>query len=117
MAAHLVQVLTGTLPLGNQSGPQLAFEVLKGVRPSKPVNVLELGLSNEVWELLEDSWKAEYKLRPPVENVLGRVKSSASVCSILPPVGNAAQQHGDPDSGFFKFGGPLSDSRLSEWSS
>ena len=86
------------------------------MRPSKPANAQELGLSNEVWELLEDCWETDSKLRPPVENVSGRVKSAASLCSTLPPVGNAAQQPRDPDSGPFKFGGSLS-SYLSEWSS
>ena len=67
-----------------------------------------LGLFNEIWELLEDCWETGRELRPPVEDVLSRVKLAASTCSTLPPVGNTTQRHRDPGSDYSKFGGSLS---------
>ena len=67
-----------------------------------------LGLSDEVWELLEDCWETGRELRPPVEEVLSRVKLAASTCGTLPPVGNTTQRHRDPGSDHSKFGRSLS---------
>jgi hypothetical protein len=103
-----VQVLTGTLPFGKQTGSEVVFKVLVGTRPQKPANALGLGLSDKVWKLLEDCWQADRKLRPSVKDVQGRVKSAASACGILSSVGDIAQRHEDPDSDFTKFGAPLS---------
>lgn len=99
-----VQVLTGTLPFGKQTGSEVVFKVLGGVRPSKPQNARDLGLSDELWKLLEDCWKTEREHRPPVKDVLIRVKSAASTCGILSPVGGVVQQHEEPDLDFSEFG-------------
>ena len=97
-------MLTGTLPFGKQTGPEVVFKVLDGVRPSKPTDALKLGLSDEVWKLLEDCWQTERQRRPPVKDVLARVKSAASTCGTLLPVGGVAQRQEEPDSTFTKFG-------------
>jgi hypothetical protein len=97
-------VLTGTLPFGEQTGPEVVAQVLEGARPSKPMNALDLGLSDVVWKLLEDCWQKEPHLRPPVEDFLSRVKSAASVCGTLSPVGGFPQRNEDPDSDLMKFG-------------
>lgn len=101
MAIAVYQVLTGTLPFGKQT--EVVFKVLKGVRPSKPTNAMELGLCDKVWKLLEDCWQAKRELRPLVKNVLGCIKSAASACGILSPVGGVTQRQEDLDSGFNKF--------------
>ncbi|KAF9781244.1 hypothetical protein BJ322DRAFT_1111962 [Thelephora terrestris] len=103
MAMTIYQVLTGTLPFGKRTGPEVMFQLLGGVRPSKPKNALELGLSDEVWKLLEDCWQTDRQLRPPVNDVLGHVRSAASACGTLPPVGGVARRDRDPASDFAKF--------------
>ncbi|KAF9781293.1 kinase-like domain-containing protein [Thelephora terrestris] len=103
MAMTTYQVLTGTLPFGEQTGPEVVAQVLEGARPSKPMNALDLGLSDVVWKLLEDCWQKEPHLRPPVEDFLSRVKSAASVCGTLSPVGGFPQRNEDPDSDLMKF--------------
>jgi len=90
------------------SGPEVVFKVLVGERPSKPANALELGLSDEVWKLLEDCWKTDRFSRPSVRDVSDRVKRAASVCGILSSVRDAPQQYEDSDSDFGEFGGLLS---------
>ena len=101
------QVLVGTAPFGKLSGSEVVFKVLGGERPSKPANAPELGLSDEVWRLLEDCWRTERTLRPSIKDVLGRVRMGASVCGILSPVGGVTQRYEDPDSDFAKFGKSL----------
>jgi len=83
------------------------FGVLEGETPLKPVNALEIGLSDEVWKLLEDCWQTERTLRPSVKNVLGRVTAAASICGTLPRVWGVPQQYEDPDSDSAKFGRSL----------
>ena len=90
------------------SGSEVFFKVLGGERPSKPANALELGLSDEVWKLLEDCWQTDRISRPSVRDVSDRVKGAASVCGILSSVGVAPQRYEDPDSDFGEFGRSLS---------
>lgn len=99
-----VQVLTGTIPFGKQTGPEVVIKVLSGTRPPKPTNALSLGFSDDVWKLLEDSWPTDRGRRPPVKEVLARIKSAASACRILSPVGGVIQRYEEPDSDFTKFG-------------
>jgi len=104
------QVLTGTPPFGKLPMPEVVSKVLEGERPTKPANALELGLSDEVWKLLEDCWQTQRELRPSVKDVLDRVKGAASVCGTLPPVESVPERYEDPESDFSKFGRSLSHS-------
>ena len=92
-------------PFGKLSGSEVVFKVLAKGRPSKPANALEIGLSDNVWKLLEDSWQTERTLRPPIIEVLDRVRAAAAVCGTLSPVGDFAPQgYEAPQSTFYKFG-------------
>ena len=86
------------LPFGKNAGWEMVLKVLAGTRPSKPENAPQLGLSDKVWELLEDCWQTERGLRPSVKIVLHRVKSAARVCGTLPSVKDAAHRQEDHDS-------------------
>lgn len=103
-----VQVLTGKTPFSERTGHEATFQVLKGVRPTKPTNASNLGLSDIVWELLEGCWQTDRQRRPSVRDVLSRVKSAALACGVLPAVGGVVQRRDDQDSLFTKFGMPLS---------
>ena len=78
---------------------------MEGEKPTKPTNALELGLSDEVWSLLEGCWQADRTLRPSIEDVSGRINAAASVRGMLSPVGSVPLRHEDPDSEFNKFDG------------
>ena len=97
-------MLTGTTPFGKQTGPEVVIKVVRGVRPSKPANARDIGLSDQVWELLEGCWEEERSLRPPVRDVLARLNLAASARRILPRVGAVVQGYVDVHSGFNKFG-------------
>ena len=91
---------------------EVVTKVLEGERPQRPANALELGLSDDVWKLLEECWQTQRALRPSVKDVLGRVKAAASACSTLPPVGGIPKPYEDPESDLSKFG-----MSLHHWSS
>jgi hypothetical protein len=93
-------VLTGTLPFGKLLESEIVFKVLGGEKPSRPANAPELGLSDQVWGLLEKCWRIQSRCRPPVKYVLGHIKAAASVCGTLPPVGGVPQRYEVPESGF-----------------
>ena len=85
----------------------MVFKVFGGERPSKPANALELGLSREVWKLLEDCWKTNRTSRLSIKDVSDRVTAAASACGILSTVGGIPRRYEDPDSDFTTFGGSL----------
>ena len=81
-------------------------EVIKGVKPSKPASALSLGLSDEVWKLLEGCWETEGKRRPLAKDVLVCVEAAASICGTLPPVGGLVPLQEEPHTDVSKFGMP-----------
>ena len=100
-------MLTGTLPFGKLSGPEVVLAVFGGDKPRKPANALELGLCDEVWKLLEDCWQSDRAVRPSVTDVSSRVKVAASVHGTLSPVGGALSSPDDPESEVGRFGRSL----------
>ena len=95
------------MPFGKLSGIEVVIKVIEGVRPSKPANAPKLGLSDKVWKLLEECWQAERSIRPPVKNVLSRVKAAALGCGTLSPAGSISERYEEPLSAFNKYGGSL----------
>jgi len=64
-------VLTGAPPFANRQKPEVAFGVvLEGKRPARPNNSESLGITNEVWELLELCWAKDVSLRPAINLVV-----------------------------------------------
>jgi len=78
---------------------------MRGERPSRPADAVQLGLVDEIWELLEDCWQTERTRRPSVKDVLSCVTAAAWVCGPLPSVGGIAHRHKNPES-HFNFGEP-----------
>ena len=71
-------MLTGAPPFSNQQKPEVAFHVvLEGRRPSQPKNPESLGITNEIWNLLEVCWAKNASSRPKVGQVVGRLNEVA----------------------------------------
>ena len=65
------QVLTGTPPFAGQQGPELACQVvLEGKRPPRPNGSESLGITDEIWALLELCWAKDASSRPAVNDVV-----------------------------------------------
>ena len=43
---------------------------MEGTRPERPENTLELGLSDEVWDMMQKCWSAEPTGRPKTSEVV-----------------------------------------------
>ena len=72
------QVLTGAPPFAGQQGPELACKViLEGKRPPRPNNSESLGITDEIWDLLELCWAKEASSRPTVKDVVDRLEMAA----------------------------------------
>ena len=67
-----VEVFTGKVPFERMKSEAAALHISRGGRPEMPKNLQELGLTAEVWELLEECWKQDPKKRPTMKEVVGR---------------------------------------------
>jgi hypothetical protein len=64
-------VLTGAPPFASQQKPELACQVvLDGERPPRPRNSESLGITNEIWDLLERCWAKDASSRPAAKHVV-----------------------------------------------
>ena len=79
------QVLTGLQPFHDLSALQIVVSVAVGEYPGKPLDAKELGLSGELWELVELCWSASSSDRPTARNLFDHL-SDASRDWVPPPL-------------------------------
>lgn len=64
-------MLTGAPPFASRQKPELACQVaLEGERPPRPKNSESLGITNEIWDLLELCWAKDVSSRPVINHVV-----------------------------------------------
>ena len=72
------QVLMGAPPFASRQKQELACEVaLEGKRPLRPNNSESLGITDEIWGLLELCWAKDASSRPAVGHVMRRLEGVA----------------------------------------
>ena len=72
MNASHGQVFTGLIPFDSCRGdPAVVLKVISGERPTRPANTAELGLTDELWDLIQSAWAQDVQKRPPVEAIIG----------------------------------------------
>jgi hypothetical protein len=59
------------------------LKVMSGERPKRPNELRKIGLSDEVWRLVELSWQHEREKRPSISFVLSRLRGATPGISIL----------------------------------
>ena len=69
-AMFAVEIFTGTVPFEKQTLTMAASRILHGERPEMPGNAPEVGLTSEMWKLLESCWQQDPKKRPAMEEVV-----------------------------------------------
>ena len=70
-------MLTGAPPFSNREKQELACRVvLSGERPSRPSNSESLGITNEIWNLLEICWAKDAASRPTANHVVRCLKGA-----------------------------------------
>ena len=67
-----VEVFTGKIPFEDQENEAAVLRILKGGRPEMPGNAETMGLTVEMWNLIESCWRQNPKKRPTMEEVVRR---------------------------------------------
>jgi len=67
-----VEVFTGKIPFEEQKNEAVVLRISRGGRPEMPGDAQALGLTGEMWMLLESCWQQNSKKRPTMEVVVKR---------------------------------------------
>jgi len=83
----ILQVLTGELPFHDVQRSALAYTVVHdGKRPEKPENALAIGLSDSLWNFVQQCWDGNLELRPEIGEVVACLEAAAANWNkLLPP--------------------------------
>lgn len=65
------QVFTGRWPFFPKRETEIIHAVISGERPPRPENAEEIGMTDVVWELLEECWREDRMTRPDISKILG----------------------------------------------
>ena len=66
-------MLCGHVPYDGLETETINHAILDGTRPYKPAAAAELGLVDELWELLQRCWNADPELRPGLRTIRARL--------------------------------------------
>ena len=67
-----VEVFTGKIPFKEHKNEAVVLRISQGGRPEMPENAQAVGLTNDMWRVLEDCWQQNPKKRPTMEEVAKR---------------------------------------------
>jgi len=82
---HPSQVLTGLRPFHHLYTYEPVVAILNGQRPEKPIGAESLGLSCDLWGLVQLCWSESSSTRPTAQQLFDHL-SSASLTWAPPPV-------------------------------
>ena len=72
------QVLTGEQPFHDLKAVELPYHVSLGVRPGKPPNAEAIGISDSLWELIQNCWDGDKTQRPQIQEVVVEIGEAAA---------------------------------------
>ncbi|KAF9644736.1 kinase-like protein [Thelephora ganbajun] len=82
----IYQVLTGEIPFRRLRQTELAYSVVKGLRPNKPENPAAIGFSDSLWDFVQQCWDDNRELRPTVSEVVIHLEAAAANWrGLMPP--------------------------------
>jgi len=67
-----VEVFTGKIPFEDQKNEAVVLRISRGGRPEMPGDAQAVGLTDEMWKVLESCWQQNPKRRPTMEEVVRR---------------------------------------------
>ena len=65
-----VEVFTGKIPFEEQKNETVVLRISQGGRPEMPRNAQAVGLTVEMWNILETCWQQNPKKRPTMQEVV-----------------------------------------------
>lgn len=65
-----VEVFTGKIPFEEQKNEAVVLRISQGGRPDMPRNPQAVGLTSDIWDLLESCWQQNPKKRPTMQEVV-----------------------------------------------
>jgi len=65
-----VEVFTGKVPFGDMKNESVVINIANGKRPAKPQAASQLGLTADMWKLIERCWTANPSKRPTIDEVV-----------------------------------------------
>ena len=65
-----VEVFTGKIPFEEQKIEAVVLHISQGGRPEMPQNAQAVGLTVEMWNVLESCWQQNPKKRPTMQEVV-----------------------------------------------
>ena len=68
-----VEVFTGKIPFEEQENEAVVLRISQGGRPKMPDNAQAVGLTDEIWHLIESCWQQNPENRPTMNDVVGRL--------------------------------------------
>ena len=71
-AMFSVEVFTGEIPFDKWVDRAVASLILEGSRPEMPEDAQTVGLTSEMWEIIEACWQQDPEERPTTEEVMRR---------------------------------------------
>ena len=69
-AMFAVEVFTGKVPFPEEPPAMASSRMLKGERPEMPQDAEQIGVTDEIWALLERCWQQDPKKRPTMKKVV-----------------------------------------------
>jgi len=79
------EVLSGQKPFSGYMDVAVMQKVIRGERPQRPQGESGERFVNDIWEMLELCWKAEWDDRPSVESILRCLEGAAQPSRPPPP--------------------------------
>lgn len=90
--------MTEKVPFEEYNNHAVTPKIVAGVRPRRPTDAAEIGFSDSLWQLAEDSWKQDPKERCTIEVALEQVNLITRYWDPLTRAGARLQQDSGPDS-------------------
>jgi len=87
-----VEVFAGRVPFSDVGKIRAALQIVRGERPGKPQAAEQLGLTMEMWKLIERCWDADPNKRPTIDEVVRTWEGFANGY-VVSSFGWSASQH------------------------
>jgi len=65
-----IEVFTGAVPFNSFRDSTVMVKIIRGERPTRPKDTTKLGLTDDLWELIQSAWAQDAEHRPPVEKII-----------------------------------------------